>query len=232
MRKLGYRAEATSVAGFVQQVAVSYVRHGYLWYVTGLIPEKKCCREIDGKLIEKYGIDRTESQRAYRKKCGLSNLQYIRHGRFFAILATKGRHESFWDAEGDNIRDIRRIPLKFNGYSISYRRGGWTEPGVRDEKWRVRVQIELQRYRELKALFVDRSLRRSASDLEDDFRRVRFEPYAAVRWQLWAILRAVNRKRKAAGFEPLAKESVPTFRRQVKPFEGQGSDTGCLGGVA
>jgi hypothetical protein len=32
-----YRYEATSLPGFIQQFAVSYVGHGYFFYVTGLM---------------------------------------------------------------------------------------------------------------------------------------------------------------------------------------------------
>jgi hypothetical protein len=33
-----YRCEATSVAGFIQQLAVAYVGRGYFFYVAGVIP--------------------------------------------------------------------------------------------------------------------------------------------------------------------------------------------------
>jgi len=36
-----YRCEATSVTGFIQQLAVGYVRHGYFFYVVGQVPEGK-----------------------------------------------------------------------------------------------------------------------------------------------------------------------------------------------
>ena len=38
---MSYRYIATTPAGLVQQVAVSYLRHGYWWYVTGRIPAMK-----------------------------------------------------------------------------------------------------------------------------------------------------------------------------------------------
>ena len=46
-----YRSEVVSVAGFVQQIACSYLRHGYWWYVTGRIPVGKDADVIDRKLI-------------------------------------------------------------------------------------------------------------------------------------------------------------------------------------
>ena len=36
-----YRCKAVSVEGFIQQLAVAYVSRGYLFYVSGKIPESK-----------------------------------------------------------------------------------------------------------------------------------------------------------------------------------------------
>ena len=36
-----YRCETGSVAGFVQQLAVSYLSHGYWFYVAGTVPDRK-----------------------------------------------------------------------------------------------------------------------------------------------------------------------------------------------
>ena len=52
-----YRYRATSIEGFVQQLAVSYVTHGYWFYVSGWIPQGKDPEKTDAKLIERYGID-------------------------------------------------------------------------------------------------------------------------------------------------------------------------------
>lgn len=48
------RFEATSVAGFIQQLAVAYLTHGYWFYVTGAIPERKDPWRIDAKLLERH----------------------------------------------------------------------------------------------------------------------------------------------------------------------------------
>ena len=101
-----YRAVATSVEGFVQQIACCYLRHGYLHYVQGRVRPGKSASEIDRKLIAKYGIDVSESTRARRKKAGRANLQYIRHESTFLILATRGEHR-FFEEERKLIRDIR-----------------------------------------------------------------------------------------------------------------------------
>jgi hypothetical protein len=87
-----YRCEATSVAGFVQQLAVAYVGRGYLFYVTGEIPERKDPHGIDEKLIAKYGLAVGKTARARRKAAGFANVQYLRYRRAFVLLATHGEH--------------------------------------------------------------------------------------------------------------------------------------------
>ena len=88
-----YKAEATSIGGFVQQVGVSYVGNGYFFYVPGNVPEGKEARAVDKKLInERYEIDISKWARARRKQAGTANLQYIRFERFYLIMATHGRH--------------------------------------------------------------------------------------------------------------------------------------------
>ena len=51
-----YECEATTLEGFIQQLAVSYVGRGYWWYVTGQIPDDKVPADVDQKLIERYDI--------------------------------------------------------------------------------------------------------------------------------------------------------------------------------
>jgi len=77
-----YRCVATSVDGFVQQVAVAYLARGYWFYVAGRIPPGKDPEDVDPKLIARYGIAVSQKERCRRKRAGLSNMQYIRHERF------------------------------------------------------------------------------------------------------------------------------------------------------
>ncbi len=212
-----YRSEVVSVTGFVQQIACSFLRHGYWWYVTGRIPVGKDAGAVDRKLIEKYGIAMSESTRARRKQLGFANLQYIRHEQFFAILATKGQHRLF-DEEAAGIRDIRRVPLQFAGYSISYRRGGRMRNGERDQRWHSHVEIERGRFLELKANFLHLAVHRSPDNLAMAFYDFPFEPYAPVRRQLLVLYREVNAVRHQAGFQVLPVEVLPLRRRIVKPF--------------
>src|SRR5262249_15554588 len=145
---------------------------------------------VDEKLIGRYGIDISKWARARRKQAGNANLRYLRYGRFFILLATHGQHR-FFEEEAACIKDIRRTPLKFSGYAVSFRGG---HPHVR---------IEQEEYQNLKAYFVERAVHRSLPALEKELADVTFEPYAPVRRQLLCILRAVNRARKEAGFTPV-----------------------------
>ena len=155
-----YRCVATSVEGFVQQLASCYLPHGSWLYVSGIIPPGKEPESVDEKLIAKYGIGVSRTSRARRKAVGIANIHYLRYQRRFLLLATHGFHP-FYDDEAKSIRDVRRVPVKFEGYSISVAKGGYRrkEPGngaaVPDDKWRVRVQIERELYKGLKAYLID-----------------------------------------------------------------------------
>jgi hypothetical protein len=218
---MGHRFEATSVEGFVQQVACSYLQHGYWWYVTGVVPARKDPRELDAKLAARYGLTVSKREKARRKERGLANLHYLRHGHFFALFATQGRHP-FYVLEGERVRDIRKVPLRYRGYAISYRPGGRTRSGERDPNRHAHVQIDRERFKEERAYLLELATRRPVEALAREFRQIPFEPYAPVRRQLLALLRAVNDRRKAAGLSPVPPEVLRLRRRVVKPFEPLG----------
>jgi len=213
-----YRCEARTIEGFIQQLAVSYLGNGYWFYVVGQIPERKDPRKIDEKLINRYALDLSKWARARQKKAGVANLQYIRFERFFVLLATHGVHR-FFHEEASSIRDARRAPIRFFGYSVSHRGG---HPHVR---------IEQGRYKELKAYFGDLALRRPAQTLAQELGRVHFEPYAPIRRQLLSILREVNRVRKTAGYELVQGQCFRFRRRIYRPFaedEGEAAAAAAL----
>ncbi|MCG8653197.1 MAG: hypothetical protein MI861_25375, partial [Pirellulales bacterium] len=211
-----YQCIASSPEGLVQQVAVSYLRHGYWWYVAGRIPKGKDPTAVDKKLIEKYGIDLTDRQRAHRKQRGLANTQYIRYENWFLLLVTEGHHP-FKQHERSRIRDCRRNPIKFEGYSISYRRSGITPVGGQP-KWHACVRIDPNTYKELKAFFLDRACHRSAENLATDFARVPYARFAPIRRQLLTIHRSVNKARRRMGYEPLPMSVLQLRRQIVRPF--------------
>ncbi len=206
-----YRCEATSVAGFVQQLSVAYLTHGYWWYVTGEVPARKDPSIIDRTIIAKYGINLSRWTRYRRQALGLANVHYLRYERFFVLVATAGRHR-FYEVEGPRVLDVRRVPLKFHGYTIGYRqcRGGGS--------WHASVRIEEGEYRDLKAYFRAVAHRRPVEDLTAELRHLPYEPYAPVRSQLLGLLRAVNRERFARRLEPVPDSALRLFRSPVRPF--------------
>ena len=204
-----YRCVATSAAGFVQQLAVSYIGHGYWFYVTGVVPDGKDPLAVDRKLIDRYGIDVSKWARARRKRSGLANVHYLRYRRCFVLIATKGQHRFF--ADEPRYRDVRRDPIRFDGYSISYKR----DP---KGKWHPSVRIHPETYQGIKCHMLDVAIHRSADALADELWALPFEPYAPVRAQLLSVLRAVNAAREVAGLDLLTNSALRLRRRPVTVF--------------
>lgn len=206
-----YRFEAASVAGFIQQLSVSYIKNNYFYYVMGRVRSGKDPSPVDDKIIDKYEINRTKHGRYWAKKQGKANLQYLRFGEIYLILATPGSHE-FYAAEGDAIRDARRVPIKVFGHSVSYQAG---HPSVR---------IEVNEFKRLKVYFREISTKRTAEVLYRELTELPYERYAPVRSQLSGLLREVNRTRKAAGMRPVS-DSCVRWKRKVcrpSPFKSRG----------
>ena len=53
-----YPHEFTNIHAFVQRVALDMVRYGYLYYVTGRVPEGRDPSQVDAKILSRYDIDR------------------------------------------------------------------------------------------------------------------------------------------------------------------------------
>jgi hypothetical protein len=206
-----YRCVATSVAGFVQQVAVAHVRHGYWFYVAGEIPAHKNPERVDRKLTAQYGIDVSKWTRARRKRAGLANVQYLRYGPFYVLLATHGQHP-FFEAEAVRLKDVRQCPIRFQGYSIGLGRARGSGEA------HVSVRMGQEAYREWKERLEGIALHRTVEELAAEFRTIPFEPYAPVREQLRCLLRAVNRRRKGASLELVPWAALRLHRRSIRPF--------------
>lgn len=206
-----YRFEATTLEGFLQQLAVCYVGRGYWFYVTGFIPLDKEPDSVDQKLIDHYGIEISKWARARRKRSGTASVQYLRYRRFFVLLATQGRHRFFTD-EAPNIRDVRKAPIKFSGYSVSCREG------------RPHVRIEREEYLRIKAYFIEIASKRTVSQIQAELAALPFEPYAPVRSQFLGFIRAINRVRMQAGLSKISRFAVRLKRRIYRPFEPVNDD--------
>ena len=217
-----YRYEAQSPEAVVQLIAASYLRHGFYWYVTGSIPNGKDPGKIDRKLIAKYGIEVSEWERRSRKQRGIANAHYLRYQQWFILMVSEGHHAlkqpSAKGGEAEHLRDCRRTPIRFHGYSISYRRAGVTPAGAPNPKWHAHVRINDDTYRALKDRFLDLAMHRSAETLASKFARIPFDRSAPIRRQLLNILRAVNERRKQQCFEPIPHSALKLRRTPVKVY--------------
>jgi hypothetical protein len=203
-----YRCEATSLTGFVQQVATVYVRSGYVHVSVGVLPEGKDAHAFDRKQVARYALEETSArERMRRKRAGYANVQYLRLGRLFVLLATDGQHETFWAEEGKVVRDLRGKPLLVSGYSIR----------VRDRHVHVRIaERELGR---LKAYALEVATKGSPDKIAAVLRGVPWQPYAPVRGQILGILRAINVRRRRAGLSLIPADAIRRRRRLIRPFE-------------
>lgn len=212
-----YKCVCTSIEGFIQQLAVSLIPHGYVFYVMGCVPEGKDPERVDAKLIERYSVDISKWTRARQKRRGIASVQYLRYREIFVLIATHGEHQFFTD-EAASIRDLRRVPLKAFGYSLSSKRG------------HAHVRIERDEFTGLKAFFLKRAVHRRAESLELDLCSLPYEPYAPVRRQLLELLRGINRARRAAGFVAVPVEALRFKRRIVRPFGDEVPLSNLVGG--
>ena len=216
-----YKWEATTLEGFIQQLAVAYVARGYFFYVTGCVPKRISAAEHDRRLIAKFDVAKSKWSR-YRRKLRLgpdgrplANVQYLRHRDFWVLLATAGHHRFFAEHEARKdvqpqmkrqYRDVRETPVTYGGYSVSWRD-------------RASVRISPRAYSDLKAHFLHLAAKESRNSLEREFSRAPFEPYGGVTRQMFAILRAVNRVRRTAGLPLVPRLSIRVKRQVVKPFD-------------
>ena len=200
-----YRYEATSVEGFVQQLAVCYLRNGYWFYVLGEVPAGKDPRAVDDKLLARYAVCQSKWAKARARRKGAAKVQYLRFRQTFLMVATHGDHP-FFAAERENIFDARERPVRFYGYSVGYKDG---HPHVR---------IASPQYRELAEAFLSAALTTTAEVLAARFRGLPFEPYGPVKVQLRRLLTRVNEIRRAAGLTRVDAGVLRAKRRTVRPF--------------
>ncbi len=217
-----YRCQAASTEGVVQLIAASYLRHGYYWYVTGSIPHAKDAETVDRKLVTKYGLDISQLARSSRRKRGVANAQYLRYGRWFILMLTEGlyalRLPTAQGGEREQLKDCRRHPIQFEGYSISQRRSGVASASDEPHKWRAHVRIDARTYAALKAHFESIAVHRCSDNLAREFAAIPYARYAPIRRQLLNLLRLVNERRKQHALEPLPYTVLNLRRSPVKVY--------------
>jgi hypothetical protein len=217
-----YRYEAVSINRFVDQ-AVRYVSAGYFFYVRCIIPEGKDPSAVDAKVMSRYGIGGKKWRRERRNLKGSAGLHYLRYGRVLVVMATKGRHDTFYADHGRNIQDIRRAALKVFGYSIRY---GFSQERKR---WKVSVRLDEETYRKLKAHLETVAAwdsYRSKERMEREFFRLPYQPFGPVYVQLLAIAKLVNRTRRRRGFLPIDYGCIRNKKQLGKVFVDAAAEHG------
>lgn len=221
MKKCNYQHEATSLEGFVQQLAVGYVARGYLYYVSGYVPRRLTPHQHDRRMLDKFDVARSKWSRYRRRKRRgpdgrpLANCQYIRYREFWVLLCEAGYHE-FFDTHSKQDRfgnvteklffDVREVAIQYGGYSIGY------------ANERLSVRLTGKAYKELKSYYL--SLARGPLEaLQWELRHFPYASWGGVLKQTFAILKSVNVLRKAASVPVVSNSCVQTKRRAVKPFE-------------
>jgi len=204
-----YRCEASTIEGFIQQIAVSYVRHGYYYYVLGRIPDHSQPAMVDLKIIHRYGLDISKWTRARRRKRGVASVQYLRYGRFFVLMATEGVHRFF---ERERPLDIRLCPLVCFGYRIRCYRSG-------EGKWRPSVQVSPRRYRELRRECRRLAVQRDERENMKWLNTLPYAPFGPVARQFESLHVLANRTRKRAGLGVIPASCLRRRRTPVKVFD-------------
>lgn len=219
-----YRYEVTSLTGFVQRVATHLLPKGYFFFVQGTLTAHKDPAALDAKLLAKYDVAKTEGARRWRKQQGLGNVQYVRYRNHWILLATHGDH-SIREGEGNNLKDVRRCPIRIGDYALYVKRGNYLkkdpacETAKPDGKWRVRVLIAREPYRELCAYFLSIACHRRRETLAEELFSLPYEPYAPVRKQFLKLLRLINARRQAAGYAKIPPTCLRFKREIVRSFE-------------
>ncbi len=241
------RHSVASIDGMVQQL-VTLVAKGYRYYFVGNMKPGSDPDRFDERMLEHYDAGLPKWTRERRRQRGLANFRYLRHGEWFIVLVTEGKAERFWREDKHRTRDVRAVPIRFKGYSISLQQGGYKRvpqdervwrnamwsayrdarergekgeappPAARDSKYHVHVRLDEETYAGMKAYFLNIATHRHSDFLAEEFSGLWCQPFGPVRVQLRNILRAVNEARKAAGYDTLPLSVIRFKRRIVKTF--------------
>jgi hypothetical protein len=225
MPTVQYPCVARSIDAFLAQV-VRYVSSGHFFYVRCLIPDRKDPAAVDAKILDLYQVRRARWQRKRRNLKNTAGIHYLRCGRLFVIMLTKGQHAAFYRDHGPRVLDIRRTAFKVFGYSI---RWGFSEA---ERRFRASVRLDRETYRELKEHMLAICVWprcRSPEAMEREFHRLPYQLYGPVREQLYRIARAVNRRRRRAGLPLIDYQCISSKMRVTKVFVEP--DDGALGEV-
>ena len=238
---MSYQWETASPDGFVRQV-VQHVSSGHCFYFADQVKSRVDLAALDRKLIDTYRCDVKPWTRSRRKASGMASTHYVRHDRFIILLSTAGRGP-FFEALGDSrdrqgrvvrpavFRDIRRVSLVYNAYSIrhTFCRNSRVIGGARVTRpaWHTLVRLNKEVNAGLRAHMLELATRWPKQRLEAEFWALGFYPFRPVIDQLLATVRAVNRKRLSQGLAPVDHRRCIRRRRPAeRVYVSRGEDSG------
>ena len=198
MPTVPYPCEARSIDAFLAQV-VRYVSSGHYFYIRCRIPDGKDPRAVDEKIVGLYDVHRPRWQRKRRNLKTTAGIHYLRCGRLFVVMLTKGTHEAFYRDHASSVLDIRRTALKAFGYSI---RRSYSE---NEKRWRVFVRLDKETYRKVKAHMLTVCTWpafRARESMEQQFRALPYQAYCAG--ARTALQRRQGGERGASSYRPCA----------------------------
>lgn len=184
---------------------IDYVRRGYAWYVTGMVPPEKV-RRLQAKFVARYNVNEHRNVRARRRRtgeaaavllfyvvpCGLTSPgapdgQQLTVG--WSLLLTDGEHKA--RSEERHLRDARehRTRLRIGPYILTRR----TRPGQSTPSWTWMMT------REEFAAWRERVIRSARGDIGDRVTVVLSELYrvpgfAGIRSQVGHIVSLYRRE--------------------------------------
>jgi hypothetical protein len=197
------RYVAERLGSFLGKIAYNYARYGYHWYAVREIPEGKDLGEVDRKILTAYGVTYQHMRRKRRRAEGWANVAYVRYGRWFILLGTTGRHESFTRICRKHLLEE---PLYFGGYIVALHDG------------EVTVLVSPRRWKRIRELAHRIALHNEAKVFHFfhtwlDGKAAPFS-FPGVMKQKTTLLAEVNTRRRVAGLTPIPPLVWRTYERK------------------
>jgi hypothetical protein len=213
---MAYHCVARNTDEFLHQLT-RLVGNGHYFYFSHLLDDQHDPTRLDQKIVDQWKLDVPYWKRTAKYRRGLPSIHYLRYGRFYVLLASKGRldgesHPFFVEYP---LMDIRRHSLHCFGYGVRYALSRATG------KRQIFVRLEKEARQHLRTDLVRKctSQRYGSRDaLEEEVRTLPYQWYQPVRTQLKTILREVNKVRRRSGLSQIRFDCVPDRMRPPQRF--------------
>ena len=204
-----YPCVAVSSKALIDQLAYSYINYGHRFYVTGVVPDRLEPQEFDLRIIEKFRLNITRSERARRRAVGEGSIHFIRHERFWVLISTAAPAGNMFFEENTEPKtgyaqwkDVRKASITFCGYAIR------APGGV------VRITVNRHEFSRVKGALVELAKYVPADRLKKILEReFPYEQYPGVQEQLYRLVGLVNHRLKRSRLGQISFSEVKRRRR-------------------